>query len=305
MAMSRRVWTIFALLSLAFLCPSPKGFAAEPLTLVVMDPLAGPLACDCVEGYAQRKYEVLGKYLEKKLGRKVNVAWAESLDLALKEKTNGRVDVIVGKSSVVSTQAKQLKIGIEPVARLSGKDGAIDQWGLLVVRADDKAQSVNDLKGYRIFFGPAEAEEKSEAVMKLMAANGISVPSSLEVYGACIEATKELMKLPADVKAAAVISSYAQPLLEGCKAIKKGDLRAIARSESVPFVTAFVASTISKTEKEKITAALLEVGDNADLLIALETLDGFVSLDEAAKKDAAAVQKRASEPASSPVSKKN
>ena len=29
------------------------------LVLVVMDPLSAPLACDCVEGYAQRKYEKL------------------------------------------------------------------------------------------------------------------------------------------------------------------------------------------------------------------------------------------------------
>lgn len=31
--------------------------AADGLSLVVMDPLAAPLSCPCVEGYAQRKYE--------------------------------------------------------------------------------------------------------------------------------------------------------------------------------------------------------------------------------------------------------
>ncbi len=45
------------------------------LTLVVMDPLAAPLACDCVQGYAQRKYESLGAYLQTKLGREVKVVW--------------------------------------------------------------------------------------------------------------------------------------------------------------------------------------------------------------------------------------
>ena len=33
--------------------------AVEPLSLIVMDPLAAPLSCPCVAGYAQRKYEVL------------------------------------------------------------------------------------------------------------------------------------------------------------------------------------------------------------------------------------------------------
>jgi hypothetical protein len=32
------------------------------LTIVVMDPLALPLSCPCVKGYAQRKYETLAEY---------------------------------------------------------------------------------------------------------------------------------------------------------------------------------------------------------------------------------------------------
>ena len=38
----------------------------EPLRLVVMDPLAAPLACDCVGGYAQRDYTRLGAFLEER-----------------------------------------------------------------------------------------------------------------------------------------------------------------------------------------------------------------------------------------------
>jgi len=33
----------------------------RPLSLVVMDPLAAPLSCPCVEGYAQRKYEPIAR----------------------------------------------------------------------------------------------------------------------------------------------------------------------------------------------------------------------------------------------------
>ena len=54
--------------------------AAEPaLTLVVMDPLAAPLSCPCVKGYAQRDYTKLGAHLEKALGRPVQVLFGESL----------------------------------------------------------------------------------------------------------------------------------------------------------------------------------------------------------------------------------
>lgn len=290
----------FLVLAVTFLCS--LSVAAEPLVVVVMDPLSGPLACDCVEGYAQRKYEKLGAYLEKSLKRPVKVAWNDSLAEALKDDTAGKADVIIGKHSVILAQTKKLKIDVAPIARLTGRDGATDQWGLLVVRSEDAAQSEGDLNGYRVFAGPEEAEEKSGAAAKLFKEAGVVVNSTPEIFDACSEAAKGLMKLPADAKAVAVISSYAEPLLEGCKAVQKGDLRVIGRTESIPFVTAFANAKVSAEDKAKITAALLETGTNVELLIALETLEGFVSLDEAAKKDADAVQARQKEAA---TAKKN
>ena len=43
--------------------------ADEPRTfsLIVMDPLAAPLSCPCVKGYAQRDYQRLADYLSKQL----------------------------------------------------------------------------------------------------------------------------------------------------------------------------------------------------------------------------------------------
>lgn len=271
------------------------ALAADPLIVVVMDPLSGPLACDCVEGYAQRKYEKLGEFLEKKLGRPVKIAWNDNLAEALKDDTAGKVDVVIGKSSVVQAQAKKLKINVAPIARLTGRDGATDQWGLLVVRSEDPAQSVADLSGYRVFAGPDEAEEKSTAALKLFKEHAVAVVATPELFDACSEAAKGLIKLPTDAKAVAVISSYAEPLLEGCKAVKKGDLRVIGRTASVPFVTAFANAKVPAADQAKITAALLETGTNAEMLIALETLEGFVSLEEAKQKDAAATEAVAKE----------
>ena len=69
-----------------------------------MDPLAGPLACDCVKGYAQRKYEKLGEFLTKHLSRKVNVVWGETLESAM-EKSEGKVDIIVGSAGAPTSLA--------------------------------------------------------------------------------------------------------------------------------------------------------------------------------------------------------
>ncbi|MAT14660.1 MAG: hypothetical protein CMJ46_05245, partial [Planctomyces sp.] len=163
-----------AIVGALMLCLSTSVPAAdsEPaaLNLVVMDPLAAPLACDCVKGYAQRKYEKLGEYLSKELDRPVNVAWGAALEIAFKDKQVTGADLIIGKHSVVRADAKKAELEVTPIAYLTGKDGTVTQSGLIVVRSSDAAQSVGDLNGYRLFFGPEENEEKYGAPMKLLQA---------------------------------------------------------------------------------------------------------------------------------------
>ena len=140
---------LFALV-LAALKPAPAlaedaGEASpqqSPWSLVVMDPLARPLSCACVEGYAQRDYEKLAEYLESKTGHPVRIAFAESLDTALAGNAKGRVDVIIGKDSVVRADCREANIKIVRLAALSDKDGETTQTGLIVVARDDPAISV-------------------------------------------------------------------------------------------------------------------------------------------------------------------
>ncbi|MFN3190133.1 MAG: PhnD/SsuA/transferrin family substrate-binding protein [Aureliella sp.] len=286
----------FAFLIPVSLATSVPAEAKEPLHLVVMDPLSEPLSCDCVQGYAQRKYALLGTYLTKELGRKVVVTWHESLSEAVKE-TGGQFDLVIGKHSVVLHDAKELKKEVTPIARLTGKTGEVSQQGLIVVRADDAAESVQDLAGYQVFFGPEEADEKSAAPRKLLKLADVKL-SGEKVYGACSEAAVALMKLPKDAKAAAVISSYAEPLLEGCGSIQKGDLRVLARTSDVPFITAFVRADLPNELISRLNESLQLVATNPALLVGLETLVGFEPWkdDEAASKSktpAAAIKKKA------------
>jgi hypothetical protein len=78
-----------AISGIAIHSPAEDKASETALTLIVMDPMAAPLACDCVKGYAQRKYEELGKFLTSQLGLHVNVVWAESLAAAMEK---GRPD---------------------------------------------------------------------------------------------------------------------------------------------------------------------------------------------------------------------
>ena len=85
-----------------------------------------------------------------------------------------------------------------------------------------------------------------------------------------------ILELGENVRGAAVISSYAAPLLEGCGTIQKGDLRVVGTTLPVPFVVAFTADNLPPKDRAAITDALLKIVGHPPLLIALETQKGFV-----------------------------
>lgn len=256
-------------------CVSPLTAAQQrPLTLVVMDPLSKPLSCDCVKGYAQRDYNALADHLAKTLKRKVNVVWFESLAEALRE-TDGQADLVIGKHSIVLADEKTTGHELTPVAQLTGKDGGVTQHGLIVVRRDDAAKDLKSLVGYEILFGPEDAEEKSAAAEKVLRQAGVKLPNKPKRFGACSEAANVLLEMPKESLAAAVISSYAEPLLEGCGSIQKGDLRVVGKTEPVPFVTMFLRDSLASRERVAIQLALFTAGTDPDFLKRMETLAGF------------------------------
>jgi len=268
--------TVFAL-GWALPANAEESSSPKPLVMVVQDPLAAPLSCPCVEGYAQRKYEKLGAYLEQKLGRKVNVVFAGALNLALKdEASGGRADIIIGKNSQVRADAAAQTMKVTELGHLTDKEGKTKQHGLIVVYKDDPAKSVADLKGYTIIFGPKDCDEKHQAAMELLKKNDVSIPDKLTIDQACSDGASKVVELGADGKTAAVISSYAAPLLEGCGTVKKGDLRVIGRTNDVQFITAFATDSLSKEDRQQVQQALLSVLEKPELCQALESLIGFI-----------------------------
>ncbi len=243
--MNKACWPLTILVG-AMLALSAQAEVASPakqteaFSMVVMDPLAAPLSCPCVEGYAQRKYEVLGKYLEQALGRPVRVTFAESLGKALAKEGCDHADLIIGKDSVVRSDSQKAGYKVMAVGLLTDQQGVTTQTGLIVVRNADLAQTVADLKGYRILFGPPDCDEKFKAPRAFLQQAGVEVlpASQTEISNACSDGACKIIDWGDREKAAAVISSYAAPLLEGCGTIKKGDLRVIGETPRVPFITA-------------------------------------------------------------------
>ena len=248
---------------------------SDNLVLVVMDPLAKPLSCACVKGYAQRDYDLLGKYLGERIGRKVRVLYAEDLKKALRQAGTAPVMLVIGKESVVRMDAEEAGLKLQPRFQLTDKDGRTDLTGLFAVKAGDPARSLADLKGRRILFGQKDSDEKHAAAMAALAQAGVRVPEKPETRPGCSDAAMDVQESKEDPPPACVISSYALPLLEGCGNIEKGSLRVIGQTALVPFITAFINSSLRAEEQDELQRGLSSVSRDETVLAALESRDGF------------------------------
>ena len=255
-----------------------EPLAANELVVVVMDPLALPLSCPCVKGYVQRNYDKLGAQLKEDLKRPVRVVYNESLSVALKGEAQGKAHLVIGKHSVVVFDGKKSSLKLTPVAKLTDKKGETTMTGLIVVPKDDPAKKVSDLANYRIVFGPEECDEKHAAALALLKKSGISSPKTVETSASCSDGACSILENAKTQRGAAVISSYAQPLLEGCGTVRKGDLRLIGRTEPVPFIEAFINDDLPAADRAALAAALVQATKDSALRTALETRDGFVPL---------------------------
>ena len=256
------------------------GPSNAEITIVVTDPLALPLACSCVKGYAQRKYEKLADFLQSKLGKSVRVVWSESIENAKKEHGLDKKTVFIGKDSVVRFDSKKLKLEVTPFAQLTDVKGSVNQRGVFVVRRDNPAASLLDLEGYRVLWGPEKCNEKSASPKSKLKELEIAIESE-DVCDTCSVTARKLVEDSQATKVVGVISSYAERLLTGCGTIENGSLKVVGESDEVPFISVFLTEQFSPDERKAILEILLAVRSSSDLLAAMESKDGFVAYEEA------------------------
>ncbi len=270
---TRAVSWWFSVAGLIAACACAGGGPGARVTVLVMDPMCVRLSCACVAGHAQRRYEVVGRAIGSALGRPVALVYGDRLSAAAREAGNP-ASVVIGPRSSVEHQASRLGLRYRLIAALTDRTGSTNLHGLFVARARDRARTVADLRGRRVLLGPDSRAEKSSAARAALAVAGALAGTRLTVRGSCTPAAADVHAGEAD---AAVISSYALPLLAGCGAVPKGALKVIGSTRAVPFIGAYVADSLREDDAARVTQALLALGRDAQARTLLETRDGFVS----------------------------
>jgi ABC-type phosphate/phosphonate transport system substrate-binding protein len=247
----------------------------ESIVLVVMDPLAKELACACVKKYGQRDYRKLAARLETTTKQRVSIEFSDDLAESLAGLSPRQEVIVVGDKSLVAHGAKKAGLQFHAVCELSGLDGSTTVTGSFIARSDDQAKELKDIKARQVLFGLAEEDEKYAASLAALRNAGVELPSKPERRASYSDAALDLLDSQSSPPPVAVIPSYALPLLLGCGTVKPGSLRVIGTTGPVPFITVFVAEVISAEKQEKIIKTLLGVKEDAKLLKAIESRDGF------------------------------
>jgi ABC-type phosphate/phosphonate transport system substrate-binding protein len=254
-----------------------QTFAAEPFVIAVLDPLAKQLACDCVAGFVQRDYRALTDQLRIVDANRfagIELVFTGSLQAAIEKSSQKRVDMMIGKDSVVRRELQQMKLPAKAIARLTDQKGGTDFTGLVIVAAGDSAKSVSDLKKHKLLLGSPDCDEKHAAAIKLFAKHGISVPEKPDIADNCTEAGLAILENESEQPMATVVSDYALALIEGCQTIEKDSLRVLDKTEPVPYISVFVTTT-DDAETLEILYTVLSTLEPKQLK-ALESKDGFV-----------------------------
>ncbi len=132
------------------------------------------------------------------------------------------------------------------------------------------------MAGYRIVFGPEECDEKYSAAIALLKENGVAIPDQLETSPACSDGPEILdaFKMDPNSKGAALISSYARPLLEGCGTVEKARFASWAKRNRCRLWKRSLPTRVKAEERGELAASLLKVTRDPLLRLALETRDG-------------------------------
>lgn len=212
--------------------------------------------CNSIEENRER-FEPLGAWLEKQLGRKVVLSHVNTFDFI--ERAQRREFDVLQSNGYVYVNVKE-KTGGTLLAREVKSDTGKETGGLIVVRADSPVRTLSGLKGKRMVFGPVLSPGGYLTQYHTMVSAGLDPEKTLAGYtflpGAWQHEKVVYAILYGAVDAGAVkVGDIERMEAEG--KVRKSDFRVIAASPPVPNCTFFALPHVDTDTADTFRKALL------------------------------------------------
>ena len=260
--MSKSSKIVFALLLLGTALVVAKGFFRPP-----KPPLRVAFqVCNSLEEN-QARFEVLGAYLEKKLGRRVIVSHVNTTDFV--DLAKAKQFDVAQANGYIYVNVKE-RIGATLLAREEKLDTGRDTGGLIVVRADSAVKTLPGLAGKTIVFGPVLSPGGYLTQYDTLLSAGLDPEKLFKSYtflpGAWQHEKVVYSILYGAVDAGAVKAGDLERMTAEGK-VRPSDFRVLAKSEPVPNCTFFALPHVDPVEAGKLKEALLRLsqGDFAEV----------------------------------------
>ncbi len=217
--------------------------------------------------------------------QRVAIEFSDDLAESIARAGAGREVIVIGDRSAVAHGAHQAGLKCQPVAALTGLDGETTLAAAFVARSSDSAKSLKEITGRKILFGLTEADGKGAAAVAALRAAAWScqpswsgAQSTPTPRSTCWTVTRTRCPWPwCPLTRSASWRAAAAP---------RPALKVIATTQPVPFITVFMADAIAAKKREMILSALFGIKGDAKLLKALESRDGFKTLNSGPQSNA-------------------
>ncbi len=218
--------------------------------------------------------QALKKYLEEKLGKKVDLVVTTDYSSMIEAMRHGRIDVAYfGPLSYVL--AKQ-KSDIEPFVAVERK-GSTTYQGVIVANTRAKIESLNDIKGKNMAYGDPASTSSHLIPKSLLAQNGLEAKKDYNEHFLGAHDTVALTVQTGKADAGGLSKTIFESLVQR-GVIKPENVKVVAESKPFPEYPWTLRSSLKPALKDKIREAFLEIKDKE--ILKTFKADGFAKIQD-------------------------
>jgi len=252
-----------AIVLLALAAALAAGARAAPsaaplkISVGVNDVYCRQTACSCVHDIANREFAEFAALLKARSGIELDLQYfVEPYELQ-KAFADGRLDAFLCKPWPLVREAGGRGKDLVRIADLRDPGHNPFLWGTVIVPKASKLRSLSDLNGARLAMGQADAYEKHQGVLALLA-EARAKPEIVE-KASCIECLDLLLSHKVD---AAAVSNYALTADCAVDIVGPDDFRVIGETAKIPLTSFMVDRTrVSDGDIARLRSALIGLTD--------------------------------------------